>query len=311
MNDLNIRCFLSISRTMSFTSTAKELAISQQAVSQNIRRLEEELNITLLTRNENAPYLTGAGRSFLKWAQNLDRSLANAAGVYSQKNGQCMLTVGVTDFTQLPPRICEIIQAFLDENPGVNIQFCCDSVQTLVAQMQDKNLDLCLLPGSCEPYLQDIVSDPLLYSVPLYLVTDAKVHYIYGNEKLPVLPYMDLLAVNLGEQTDQQVVFKMQSLCVRQGIPISNVRIVPNMNTLFMELCTGNGYAFIPMTPTLELWSHELFFQEINAELSFILARSINTSKPIVDDFMNHLKKIVAQEGGEQLHDKYRSRMFP
>ncbi len=50
LNEMMIRCFLSLCETRSFTHTASVLFLSQQAVSHNIAKMEEELGVRLFRR---------------------------------------------------------------------------------------------------------------------------------------------------------------------------------------------------------------------------------------------------------------------
>ena len=61
MNKLDIFCFTSVARTKSFSLTAKELRISQQAVSKHIRAIEEETGYQLFFRDRTPVELTMAG----------------------------------------------------------------------------------------------------------------------------------------------------------------------------------------------------------------------------------------------------------
>ena len=50
LNEMMIRCFLSLCQTRNFTHTASVLFLSQQAVSHNISKMEEELGVQLFRR---------------------------------------------------------------------------------------------------------------------------------------------------------------------------------------------------------------------------------------------------------------------
>lgn len=56
--------FISVVNTKSFTKAAEECFISQSAISQQIKSLEEELDVKLLVRNKKAISLTPAGEYF-------------------------------------------------------------------------------------------------------------------------------------------------------------------------------------------------------------------------------------------------------
>ncbi|MDR2294312.1 MAG: LysR family transcriptional regulator [Microbacterium sp.] len=77
-----------IARTRSISLAADELAISQQAASMRLRRLEQRLDSQLVVRGSRASELTPAGTRLLELAvpvlqaaQSLDRSLTNFAAM--------------------------------------------------------------------------------------------------------------------------------------------------------------------------------------------------------------------------------------
>ena len=71
MNRNQLEYFISLGETLSFTETAKRHLVSQAAISQQIQRLEAELNVTLIERNSRPVKLTGAGKVFLQEAKSI------------------------------------------------------------------------------------------------------------------------------------------------------------------------------------------------------------------------------------------------
>ena len=63
--------FVTIAEKRSFTQAAETLEIAQSAVSQHIRRLEDQLQLTLLTRNSRSVALSADGQAMLPHAQAL------------------------------------------------------------------------------------------------------------------------------------------------------------------------------------------------------------------------------------------------
>ena len=77
MNDHQLLCFLTVSRTLNFTAAARELYCTQPALSYQIRNLEKELDLTLFTRSTTQVTLTEAGRAFVPRAETLYREVLN------------------------------------------------------------------------------------------------------------------------------------------------------------------------------------------------------------------------------------------
>ncbi|MDT8451738.1 MAG: LysR family transcriptional regulator [Gammaproteobacteria bacterium] len=66
-----LKAFIEVHRSKHFGHAAKNLFISQSAVSARIRQLEDELGVRLFSRDRNNIELTAAGKKFLVYAENI------------------------------------------------------------------------------------------------------------------------------------------------------------------------------------------------------------------------------------------------
>ncbi len=71
IEDSRLRIFDTVARLGSFTSAARELGISQPAVSQNIAELERQLDTTLFVRERGSVSLTDKGRLFKSYSDQI------------------------------------------------------------------------------------------------------------------------------------------------------------------------------------------------------------------------------------------------
>lgn len=89
--------FAEVARQKSFTAAAKKLRLSKSAVSQQVKRLENELDMQLLARNTRGVVLTQVGETLLTRSELLNEQLANAINdiqkVKSQPSGQFRVSV--------------------------------------------------------------------------------------------------------------------------------------------------------------------------------------------------------------------------
>lgn len=69
MNEHQLLCFLTVSRTLNFSAAARELYCTQPALSYQIRSLEKELDAALFRRTTTQVALTEAGRALLPHAE--------------------------------------------------------------------------------------------------------------------------------------------------------------------------------------------------------------------------------------------------
>lgn len=91
INEIKLQVFCSLAETLSFTSTAKDLYLSQQTVSRLISELEEEIGVKLFERSSRYVKLTGAGNRYHKvvvemlWMQQ--RAISELHKDYGGGNG--------------------------------------------------------------------------------------------------------------------------------------------------------------------------------------------------------------------------------
>ncbi len=71
LDSRQLRAFVSLARTGSFTKTARELHLSQSAISHSIKALEDEVQCRLLDRLGKSVLLTQAGEQLLSHAERI------------------------------------------------------------------------------------------------------------------------------------------------------------------------------------------------------------------------------------------------
>ncbi len=73
-----VKAFVAVAEKGSFTLAAKEIYLTQSAVSHSIRALEEQLSCKLLDRSRRKVQLTAEGRVFLKRCHRVLQELEDA-----------------------------------------------------------------------------------------------------------------------------------------------------------------------------------------------------------------------------------------
>lgn len=71
INTFQLTCFLTVAETLSFAKAARQLNVTQPAVTHQIRSLEEELNTQLFKRTTRSVEITPEGTVFLNDARNV------------------------------------------------------------------------------------------------------------------------------------------------------------------------------------------------------------------------------------------------
>jgi len=145
LDSRQLRAFATLARTGSFTLAAKELCLSQSAVSHSMKALEQDVRCRLLDRMGKKVLLTQAGEQLLHHAQKILAEMREARASLQQlgKWGRTRLRVGAS------PTACQyILPAVLREFKG-SFPHCLISVapgdtSEAIAMLREHQVDLAL-----------------------------------------------------------------------------------------------------------------------------------------------------------------------
>ncbi|MCC8081386.1 MAG: LysR family transcriptional regulator [Lachnospiraceae bacterium] len=124
--------FLAAARSLNFTRTAEAYYISQSAITQQIRNLENELGVTLFSRKNRKLMLTDAGELFVSEAESLIHKLTDSIervrAVQDSMVGT--LRIGYLKCMEMS-RFPKSIQTFHNNYPSVKLLLRRDSAISL------------------------------------------------------------------------------------------------------------------------------------------------------------------------------------
>jgi len=139
-----VRTFLVVCEQRSFTRAGGRLGRSQSAISLQIRRLEDQLGQSLLSRDPRHVVLTEQGESFLPQARRLlrlnDEILAGLAA--DDVEGEVRLGAP-EDFATL--HLPTVLGAFARSHPKVALTVTCDLTLNLLDSLREGTLDMALV----------------------------------------------------------------------------------------------------------------------------------------------------------------------
>jgi LysR family transcriptional regulator, transcriptional activator of the cysJI operon len=133
--EARLRAFAAFARRRSFSAAARELRISQPAVSKHIAEVEREAGVKLVVRRPRGGELTPAGEFLANHVLRAHALLAQAArgvGEFRQRvTGSLTVVASGVPATYLLP---EVVVAFQRAHPGVRVSIVSgNSVQTMDA----------------------------------------------------------------------------------------------------------------------------------------------------------------------------------
>lgn len=146
METKQLRTFLTIVDTESFTRAGRRLGLSQSAISQQIGALERQLGVKLLRRTGTGARPSPAGEILVHYARQVVRKIDEAQRVLAdfESNGAGVLRIGAGGAAchYLLPSILKELRS---EYPKVDLHVVSGPTQSTVERLLEGELDLGLL----------------------------------------------------------------------------------------------------------------------------------------------------------------------
>ena len=138
-----LRTFVAAAETNNFTQAAKQVNISQSAVSMQMRKLEEDLGKSLFKRLTRGVQLTSNGEILLKYAKRILRLHDKALAALNEPKLKGLIRMGaVEDYADL--HFPGILKRFSEKYPLIQVDMFCAMSEDLLKMFYAGKLDLCL-----------------------------------------------------------------------------------------------------------------------------------------------------------------------
>ena len=242
MLDFRTETFLTVCQTMNFTAAAKQLNITQPAVSQHIHFLEDQYHTSLFIYRNKQLFLTRSGEILRKHllTMKIDEK-AILEELKSNFTGIETLSIGVT-MTIGEYAIVDKLANFLIHHPEINIHLHYDNTFQLLKLLDHGQISMAIVEGN---YPKENYSHKK-YSTEDYIAVCAASHHFFTDHPHTVndLLYERLLVREKGSGTRNIL---EQSLIAR-GLHISDFihyTQVENMHTIIDLLKKDCGISFL------------------------------------------------------------------
>jgi DNA-binding transcriptional LysR family regulator len=141
-----LRYLVALADERHFTRAAAREHVAQPALSQQIKRLEEELGVTLVERTTRQVTITHAGRLLVARARRILVEIEAAAAELSALKGMESGRVNVgTMHTMGPIDVSLPLAVFHERHPGIELAVREQSSEELAEMLRDDTLDLAFL----------------------------------------------------------------------------------------------------------------------------------------------------------------------
>ena len=239
----HLRTIVAVARHRSFTKAAEELFLAQSAISQQIRRLEEEIGIQIFRRSSRSVELTDEGRIIVQHAHRVLAEVDEMQGEMEALTGGVRGTVRISGIWPFGGYdLYSVLADFRARYPEVAIHMEEDPVDEVIAKLRADELDLAF--ASVDPdKIGPEFAATLLWEEEFVVVT-ALDHEFASR---PHVTYADLIGEDLIAFRDNSALRRrFETTIGRHGIEPRNAFVCTEMTAVRSLASKGLGVAVMP-----------------------------------------------------------------
>jgi DNA-binding transcriptional LysR family regulator len=173
-----LRTFVAIAETGSFTRAADVVYKTQSAVSMQMRRLEERIGKPIFARDGRNSRLTEEGERLLGYARRMVRLSEETLAAFDETELQGSVRLGTPD-DYADRFLPEILARFARSNPRVEVSVICEPSLALMELARTGDIDLSIVTACGEANTSVVRQEPLLW-------VSSQAHGIEQEEVLPM-----------------------------------------------------------------------------------------------------------------------------
>lgn len=238
MSIRNLKTFLAVVKHGSFAAAAREIGLTQAAVSIQMRALEDEIRARLFERNRRAVILNTAGRSLVPRAREIVYLYDGMAIAVSGDKLGGMLDVGA-----IPPTFAKLLPEALlrlkRTYPRVDVRVVNGVSSELTVKVEHGELDAALVAESPTRLGANLAWQPILRE-PLVLFTPSRTNVANLRQLLAERPF---IRVNRLSWTGRLV----DSVLKSHGHKVNDVMELDSLETIREMVARGLGVSVLPL----------------------------------------------------------------
>jgi len=242
-----LRYFVEIAESGSFSAAAERLFVAQSALSRQIKELETQLQTPLFERTARQPRLTAAGEVFYPRARNLLNELLKASEMATQVGHGQLGTLRLSHSSTVPMSgpLLQGISTWLERCPGVSVDIAKLSSEAQLEEIANGRLDVGLLRLPVLRQREGVQVEPL-YSEQLLLAVPPNHPLARTDGPIEWAQLKDEAFISIPHPQRGGLSYLSAELCMRAGFFPRAARVMSRKTTQLQLIQAGFGIALLP-----------------------------------------------------------------
>ncbi len=232
MNLEYLKTFQALIQLGSFSAVAKKLSISQPAVSFQMQKLEHDLGVRLVNRNQKRLSITDAGRRLLEFAKTVSGEeyelMKDIGHMRNEIMGELLIAASTTPGEYILP---DLVGAFIKKHTAVKAHVAIEDSASVISSVKDGIYEVGFC-GSAPPKGQGIES---------FKVAEDEIVLIVSPEH----PFASRKQISFTEMKNESFIFREATSGTQRSVEIMMEKAGFNVMQLTPRLILGSSQAIV------------------------------------------------------------------
>lgn len=280
-----------VAEELNFSRAAERLRMAQPPLSQEIRKLEEELGVQLFHRTKRMVELTDAGKIFLEGSQQtlfqLERAIKETQLAAEGKIGN--LIIGFVDSTEI---VIEVLNKFRERFPKIHLILREMTTEQQLKALYEKQIHIGFIRSKQN---NEILSSEVCSEESLRLV----LHQDHPFASLPEIPLQLLIDEpfilfprHLGPNFYDLIISYFRD----HGVSLKVVQEAIQMQTIVNLVATGMGVSVVPSSVESYKRSGVIYkkIQETTPKVNLYVGWRQDEKSAVIDHFLTVVREVYS-----------------
>lgn len=291
MDIRKMRYFIMVAEELNFSRAAERLRMAQPPLSQEIRKLEEELGVQLFHRTKRMVELTDAGKIFLEGSQQtlfqLERAIKETQLAAEGKIGN--LIIGFVDSTEI---VIEVLNKFRERFPKIHLILREMTTEQQLKALYEKQIHIEFIRSKQN---NGILSSEVCSEESLRLV----LHQDHPFTSLPEIPLQLLIDepfILFPRHFGTNFYDLIISYFGDHGVSLNVVQEAVQMQTIVNLVATGMGVSVVPSSVESYKRPGVIYkkIQETTPKVNLYVGWRQDEKSAVVDHFLTVIREVYS-----------------
>ncbi len=287
------KVFYYVAKLKNITKAAEILLISQPAITQTIKKLESELNVSLFYRTSRGVELTKNGEELFQNIKNSVECLNNCKRVIEEFDSKEIKTIRIGGGNTLLKHNALIgFKYFKEKYPNIKIEISRGITSLLLNKLRDNVLDLVLFNMPVQ--IDENLDYKIIETTQDIFVANSNFYSNLKDKKISIKELSNLPLVLQSEVSSSRKF--LNSICKKNKVVLNNSYELESYDLVLEFVKAGLGIGFINRNHVLkEIEKEELFELNLDYQIPIrqigIAFNKKNSNSKYIMEFINAINR--------------------